>query len=62
MEQYRQFDNNIYFTKQIERMPAEFDNTGLLGGYDFQFEVKIEGSAEIESKSIHDSAILEFEN
>lgn len=56
-----QYDYKEGFAKQIERMPATLDLSGLPEGYGFQFEVKITDSTENESKPILDKVVVLFE-
>lgn len=48
------------FAKQVARIPAKLDLSGLPNGYGFQFEVRIEDAPESASKPILDSVVVSF--
>ncbi len=55
-----QYDYIEGFAKQIKKIPAQMDLSGLPKGYAFQFEVKIKDSTENQSKPILDKVVLSF--
>ncbi|WP_217447555.1 hypothetical protein [Maribellus comscasis] len=54
------YDNIEGFAKQIERIPATLDLSGLPEGYGFQFEVKMTDTTENVSKPILDKVVVHF--
>ncbi|MGM0573907.1 MAG: hypothetical protein ACQESL_09170 [Bacteroidota bacterium] len=56
-----QYDYMEGFAKQVERIPAKLDLSGLPEGYGFQFEVKITDTTENESKPILDKVVVNFD-
>lgn len=55
-----QYDYMEGFAKQIERIPAQLDLSGLPEGYGFQFEVRITNSTDNEVKPILDKVAVMF--
>nr|MBX2872211.1 hypothetical protein [Saprospiraceae bacterium] len=55
-----QYDYIEGFAKQIKKIPAELDLSGLPDAYGFQFEVKITDTTENGSKPILDKLIVSF--
>lgn len=49
------------FSKQVERIPAQLDLSGLPEGYGFQVEIKLIDTTENTSKPILDSIVLSYE-
>lgn len=49
------------FSKQVKRIPAELDLSGLPEGFGFQIELKIEDSTENKSKPIIEALSLSFD-
>ncbi|MDW7691201.1 hypothetical protein R9C00_19385 [Flammeovirgaceae bacterium SG7u.111] len=57
-----QYDYVEGFAKQVERIPAQLDLSGLPKGFGFQFEVKIHDSTENKSKPTLDKVVISFKN
>ena len=56
------YDYTPGFAKQVQKTSAAMDLSKLPQGFGFQVEVRITDTTEIESKSILDSIVLEFNN
>ena len=56
-----QYDYIKGFAKQIKRIPASMDLSGLPGGYAFCFELRIEDTTANRSKPMLDSIEIRFQ-
>lgn len=55
-----QYDYIEGFAKQVKRIPAQLDLSGLPKGFGFQFELRLTDSTQNESKPILDKVVLSF--
>ncbi len=56
------YDYTPGFAKQIKKVPASIDLSGLPKGYGFQFEVRMTDTTENKSKPVLDKVVLSFAN